>query len=181
LRIQTDEIILATRRWLEKSVIGLNLCPFAEGPYRGNRVRFFVSEQRSASGLLEELHSELKSLEAVDPQACETALLIHPWVLNDFIEYNDFLEVCDGVVAELGLEGTLQVASFHPQYQFADSQPGDIENYTNRSPYPMLHLLREASVERAIAATGDTTQIYLRNMRTLRALGHAGWQRLWRE
>ena len=125
MRIQTDEIILATRRWLEKSVIGLNLCPFAEGPYRGNRVRFFVSEQRSASGLLEELHSELKSLEAVDPQACETALLIHPWVLNDFIEYNDFLEVCDGVVAELGLEGTLQVASFHPQYQFADSQPGE--------------------------------------------------------
>ena len=162
-------------------MIGLNLCPFAERPYRGNRVRFFVSERRSASGLLEDLHSELKALAAADPQACETTLLIHPWVLNDFIEYNDFLEVCDGVVAELGLEGTLQVASFHPQYQFAGSQPDDIENYTNRSPFPTLHLLREASVERAVDASGDTAQIYLRNMRTLRALGHAGWQRLWRD
>jgi hypothetical protein len=176
-----DEVISATRRWLEKSVIGLNLCPFAERPYRGNRVRFFVSEHRSASGLLEDLHSELKSLDAADPQECETTLLIHPWVLNDFIEYNDFLEVCDGAVAELGLEGLLQVASFHPQYQFAGSRPEDIENYTNRSPFPMLHLLREASVERAIAVAGDTTQIYQKNMRTLRALGHAGWQRLWRE
>jgi hypothetical protein len=181
LRIHTDEIIYATRRWLEKSVIGLNLCPFAEHPYRANRVRFSVSEQRSASGLLEDLHSELKLLDAASPLECETALLIHPWVLNDFIEYNDFLEACDGAVVELGLEGRLQVASFHPQYQFADSQPDDIENYTNRSPYPLLHLLREASVEHAIAASGDTTQIYLRNMRTLRALGHAGWQRLWRE
>jgi hypothetical protein len=181
LRIHKDEIIFATRRWLEKSVIGLNLCPFAEGPYRSNRVRFAVSERRSAAGLLEDLRSELKALTTADPQECETALLIHPWVLNDFIEYNDFLEVCDAAVAELGLEGRLQVASFHPQYQFADSQRDDIENYTNRSPYPMLHLLREASVERAIAATGDTAQIYRKNKRTLRALGHAGWQRLWRE
>ena len=181
MRIHPDEIIIATRRWLEKSVIGLNLCPFAERPYRGNRVRFFVSECRSAAALLEDLHSELKALAAADPQACETTLLIHPWVLNDFIEYNDFLGVCDGVVAELGLEGCLQVASFHPQYQFAGSQPDDIENYTNRSPFPTLHLLREASVERAVDASGDTAQIYLRNMRTLRALGHAGWQRLWRE
>jgi hypothetical protein len=97
------------------------------------------------------------------------------------VEYNDFLEVCDAAVAELGLEGELQVASFHPQYQFADSNPGDIENYTNRSPFPMLHILREASVERAVAAVGDTEEIYRRNIRTLRALGHAGWQRLWRE
>ena len=181
MRINTDEIIHATRRWLEKSVIGLNLCPFAEHPYRGNRVRFFVSEQRSAAGLLEDLHGELGSLAAADPRVCETTLLIHPWVLNDFVEYNNFLGVCDGMVAELGLEGCLQVASFHPQYQFAGSRPDDIENYTNRSPFPMLHLLREASVERAIAAAGDTAQIYQRNMRTMRALGVAGWQRLWRE
>jgi hypothetical protein len=177
----TDEIIVATRRWLERSVIGLNLCPFAESVYRGDRVRFRVSEQRSASALLEELRSELAGLQAADPQYCETALLIHPWVLADFIEYNDFLEVCDAAIAELGLEGELQVASFHPQYQFAGTQSEDIENYTNRSPYPMLHLLREASIERAIAAVPDTDEIYRRNIRTLRTLGHEGWQRLWRD
>ena len=162
-------------------MIGLNLCPFAESPYRGNRVRFHVSEQRSAAGLLEELRLELTKLAAADPNDCETTLLIHPWVLADFVEYNDFLEVCDATVAELDLEGELQVASFHPQYQFAGSQPEDIENYTNRSPFPMLHILREASVERAVAAVGDTEEIYRRNIRTLRALGHAGWQRLWRD
>ena len=166
---------------MEKSVIGLNLCPFAENPYKGNRVRFAVSEQRSAAGLLLDLSAELQALAAADPKDLETTLLIHPWVLADFIEYNDFLEVCDATVAELNLEGELQVASFHPQYQFAGSQPDDIENYTNRSPYPMLHLLREASVERAIEAVGDTEEIYRRNIRTLRALGHAGWQRLWRD
>jgi hypothetical protein len=166
---------------MEKSVIGLNLCPFAENPYRGNRVRFAVSEQRSAAGLLEDLRAELQALAAADSKDLETTLLIHPWVLADFMEYNDFLEVCDATVAELNLEGELQVASFHPQYQFAESQPDDIENYTNRSPYPMLHLLREASVERAIEAVGDTEEIYRRNIRTLRALGHAGWQRLWRD
>jgi hypothetical protein len=165
---------------VEKSVIGLNLCPFAESPYRSDRVRFYVSEQRSAAGLLVELGAELSRLAQADPMECETTLLIHPWVLTDFIEYNDFLEVCDATVADLELEGELQVASFHPQYQFEGSQPDDIENYTNRSPYPTLHLLREASVERAVAAVGDTDEIYLRNMRTLRALGHAGWRRLWR-
>jgi hypothetical protein len=170
-----------TRRWVEKSVIGLNLCPFAESSYRANRVHFTVSEQRSAAGLLQELSTELQALAAADPSDRETTLLIHPWVLADFTEYNDFLEVCDAAVAELNLEGELQVASFHPQYQFAESQPDDIENYTNRSPYPMLHLLREASVERAVAAAGDTEEIYRRNIRTLRALGHAGWQRLWRD
>ena len=181
MRISSDEIIAATRRWLERSVIGLNLCPFAESVYRGDRVRFCVSEQRSASALLEELRTELTDLYAADPLHCETTLLIHPWVLADFIEYNDFLDVCDATIAELGLEGELQVASFHPQYQFAGTQSEDIENFTNRSPFPMLHLLREASIERAIAAVPDTDEIYLRNIRTLRDLGHAGWQRLWRD
>ncbi len=174
-----DEIIAATRRWLERSVIGLNLCPFAESVYRGNRVRFQVSEQRSADALLGELRSELTGLQAADPLICETTLLIHPWVLADFIEYNDFLDVCEAAIAELGLEGELQIASFHPRYQFAGTQSEDIENYTNRSPYPMLHLLREAGVERAIAAVPDTDEIYRRNIRTLRGLGHAGWARLW--
>jgi len=181
LLITSDEIIAATRRWLERSVIGLNLCPFAESVYRGNRVRFRVSEQRSAAALLDDLRSELWELHAADSQLCETTLLIHPWVLADFIEYNEFLEVCEATIVELGLEGELQVASFHPQYQFAGTQSEDIENYTNRSPYPTLHLLREASIERAIAAVPDTDEIYLRNIRTLRDLGHAGWQRLWRD
>jgi hypothetical protein len=179
--IDIDDIIVMTRRWLERSVIGLNLCPFAAGPYRDNRVHFCVSEQRTASGLLAELRSELLDLHAADPLQRETTLLIHPWALTDFVEYNDFLEVSEATVDDLGLEGELQVASFHPQYQFADTQPGDIENFTNRSPYPMLHLLREASIERAIAATGDTEEIYRRNIRTLRELGHLGWQRLWRD
>ena len=179
--ISNDEIIAATRRWLEKSVIGLNLCPFAEAVYRGGRVRFHVSGQRTASALLEDLRMELQALQAADPAQCETTLLIHPWVLADFVEYNDFLEVCDATIAELELEGELQVASFHPRYQFAGTQSDDIENCTNRSPYPMLHLLREASIERAIAAVPDTDEIYRRNIRTLRGLGHAGWQRLWRD
>jgi hypothetical protein len=162
-------------------VIGLNLCPFAAGPYRENRVRFSLSQARTASILLKELRTALVSLYAEDPIHCETVLLIHPWVLNDFLEYNSFLEACEFAVKDLGLEGELQVASFHPQYQFADTKPDDIENYTNRSPYPMLHLLREASVERAIAASGDTDEIYRRNIRTLRQLGHPGWERLWED
>ena len=166
---------------MERSVIGLNLCPFAESVYRADRVRFQVSEQRSASALLEEFRSELILLSAADPLVCETALLIHPWVLADFIEYNEFIGVCEAAIGDLGMEGELQVAGFHPRYQFAGTQPEDIENYTNRSPYPMLHLLREASVERAVAAVPDTDEIYRRNIRTLRDLGHAGWQRLWRD
>lgn len=176
-----EEIIAATRRWLERSVIGLNLCPFAESVYRGGRVRFAVSEQTSAAGLLQDLCAELNALQAADPLRCETALLIHPWVLADFVEYNDFLDVCESMVVDLGLEGELQVASFHPQYRFAGTQSEDIENYTNRSPYPMLHILREASIERAIAAVPDTDEIYRRNIRTLRQLGAEGWQRLWRD
>ena len=177
----SDEIIAATRRWLERSVIGLNLCPFAEGVYRGGRVRIRVSETRSASGLLEEFRSELTGLHAADPLQRETTLLIHPWVLADFIEYNEFLDVCEAAIVDLGLEGELQVASFHPRYQFEGTGPEDIENYTNRSPYPMLHLLREDSIERAVAAVPDTGEIYRRNIRTLRDLGHAGWRRLWRD
>jgi uncharacterized protein len=177
--MSSADVISTTRQWVEKSVIGLKLCPFAESPYRSNRVRFCVSDQRSAAGLLQELRAELMDLYAADPRERETTLLIHPFVLNDFLEYNDFLAVCDAAVAELGLEGELQVASFHPNYQFAGTQAEDIENYTNRSPYPTLHLLREASVDLAVAAIGDADEIYRRNIRTLRDLGHAGWRRLW--
>jgi hypothetical protein len=166
---------------LERSVIGLNLCPFAEAVYSSGRVRFCVSEERSAAALLGELRVELQSLNAADPRDLETTLLIHPWVLTDFIEYNDFLEACDATLVDLDLEGEIQVASFHPQYRFAGTESEDIENYTNRSPHPMLHLLRESSIERAVGSVPDTDEIYRKNIRTLRGLGHAGWQRLWRD
>ncbi len=176
-----EQIIAATRRWLERAVIGLNLCPFAQGVYRADRVRFRVSEQRSSAALLEDFRAELTGLNAADPLCCETTLLIHPWALADFFEYNAFLDVCEAAIADLGLEGELQVAGFHPRYQFEGTGPEDIENYTNRPPYPLLHILREASVARAVAATADPQEIYRRNIRTLLELGHAGWQRLWRD
>ena len=179
--IDNEEIIDATRRWLEKAVIGLGLCPFAESVYVRNGIRFQVSEQRSAAGLLAELRSELMHLQRADAQQCETTLLIHPWVLNDFFEFNEFLQICDETVIELDLEGEIQVASFHPQYQFAGTQSDDIENYTNRSPFPTLHLLREASVERALAGVPEPQSIYENNILRLRELGFAGWQALWKD
>jgi len=160
-------------------VIGLDLCPFAQAVYRRDRVRFRVSEQRSAALLRDDLRSELLHLHEVGAERCETTLLIHPWVLTDFVEFNDFLEICDATVAELGLEGEIQVASFHPQYQFAGTQPEDIGNYTNRSPHPTLHLLREASVERALEGIADPDAIYENNILRLQALGHGGWRALW--
>jgi hypothetical protein len=167
------------RRWLERAVIGLGLCPFAESVYRRDSVRFQVSEQRTAAGLLDDLRAELTHLHDSDARQCETTLLIHPWVLNDFMEFNDFLQICDETVLELGLEGEIQVASFHPQYQFAGTRPDDIENHTNRSPYPTLHLLREASVELALAALPDPTVIYENNILRMRELGRVGWEALW--
>lgn len=175
-----QEIIDSTRLWLEKSVIGLGLCPFAQPAYENRRVRFYVSESKSAEELLRELESELNYLVTHESKICETTLLIHPWVMGDFADYNDFISICDAALVELELEGELQIASFHPQYQFADTDPDDIENYTNRSPYPTLHLLREHSIDLAIAGSVNTDEIYLRNIRTLRGLGHAGWFNLWR-
>jgi uncharacterized protein len=175
------QVIATTRIWLERAVIGLQLCPFAAGPYLNDRVRFCVSEQRSSAGLLEDLIRELQGLQDADPLQRETTLLIHPQVLTDFLDYNDFLGECDAAIAELGFEGELQVASFHPLYQFAGTDAQDISNYTNRSPYPMLHLLREASVTHAVASFPGIDEIGTRNMATLRRLGHEGWRRLWIE
>jgi uncharacterized protein len=174
-----DQVIAATRNWLERAVIGLQLCPFAAVPHLNDRVRYCVSAQRSGVGLLEELGRELRTLQDADPLKCETTLLIHPHVLTDFLEYNDFLDACDAAVAELGFEGDLQVASFHPRYQFAGTDAQDIENYSNRSPYPMLHLLREASVARAVANFPHIDRIGVMNKETLRRLGHEGWRQLW--
>ena len=181
MTIKNDEIISATRRWLEKSVIGLGLCPFAKSVYAAGRVRLFVSEQQTPESLLQDLERELMVLYRQDPQVCETTLLIHPWALREFADYNDFLSICDAALVQLDLEGELQIASFHPQYQFAGTQPDDIENYTNRSPYPMLHLLREDSIEQAIDGVTDTDAISANNIRIMRDLGHQGWLRLWRD
>ncbi|MBM0103108.1 DUF1415 domain-containing protein [Steroidobacter sp. S1-65] len=176
-----EQVIAATRAWLERAVIGQQLCPFAAGPYLTDRVRLCVSTQLSTAGLLQDLCRELQALRDADPLQCETTLLIHPQVLAEFLDYNDFLDDCDAAVASLGLEGELQVASFHPNYRFAGTSEQDITNFTNRSPYPMLHLLREASVARAVATFPDIDEIGARNMETLRRLGHEGWRRLWNE
>jgi hypothetical protein len=173
-----DEVIAATRDWLERAVIGLDLCPFARAPYIRNQIRYVVSDAETPEALLADLLSELRTLAAADPAEIETTLLIHPRVLGDFLDYNDFLDVADAALADLDLVGEIQIASFHPQYQFAGTEPDDIENYTNRSPYPILHLLREASVERAVAAFPDASKIYEKNQETLRRLGHEGWQKL---
>jgi len=173
-----DRIVEATRRWLEKAVIGLNLCPFAGQPWRQGRVRLRVSDATDLQQLAEDLADELLALNEVDPANCETTLLIHPHVLGDFLDYNDFLDIADGLLEQLELDGILQVASFHPDYQFADSQSDDPANCTNRSPYPMLHLLREASIEAATANHPDPHAIYRRNIDTLRSLGVDGWKDL---
>ncbi|MEO8747427.1 MAG: DUF1415 domain-containing protein [Rhodanobacter sp.] len=172
--------IAATQRWVERAVVGLNLCPFARAPMVQQKIRYVVSHARDSDTLLDDLLGELQSLHAADVDECETTLLIHPFVLTDFLDYNDFLDVADAAVETLGLTGTLQVASFHPQYQFADSAPEAIENFSNRSPFPTLHLLREASVERAMEQMSDTDAIYRRNIVTLQRLGDEGWQALWR-
>lgn len=171
--------IAATRIWLEKAVIGLNLCPFARSAHVSERIRYVVSEQRTPHGLREDLRAELRALFEADEARHETTLLIHPYTLQRFADYNEFLTEADLTVAELGYEGDLQVASFHPSYRFHGTAPGDIENCTNRSPYPMLHLLREASVERAVNGHPDIEAIPADNIRTLRALGREGWRLLW--
>lgn len=171
-------VVDATRRWLENVVIGLNLCPFAASPWRQGRVRFRVSEATDQQQLAQDLADELLTLQASDPAECETTLLIHPQVLGDFLDYNDFLDLADRLLEDLALEGVLQIASFHPHYQFADSQPDDPANCTNRSPYPMLHLLREASIEAATANMPDPEAIFERNIQTLQELGMDGWKEL---
>lgn len=178
-RPEDAPVIDATRRWVERAVVGLNLCPFARAPMVQQKIRYVVSQARDPDALLDDLLGELQSLNAVDAAECETTLLIHPHVLGDFLDYNDFLDAADAAVETLGLEGELQVASFHPNYQFAGSEPGDVENFSNRSPFPTLHLLREASVERAMESMTDTDSIYRRNVETLQKLGTEGWQALW--
>ncbi len=175
----TDAVVDATRTWLEKAVIGLNLCPFAKAVHVHQRIRYCVSEAQTTADLLQDLSCELHALHAADPKDCETTLLIHPYVLKDFLEYSFFLPTAEARASKLGYAAEFQLASFHPQYQFGDAEPDDIENYTNRAPYPTLHLLRASSIERAVAAFPEAADIYEKNMETLRRLGHAGWRALW--
>lgn len=174
-----DEVIAQIREWIEKAVIGLNLCPFAKAVYVKNQVRLVVSAAPHLDGLLEDLDRELDFLAAAAPELIDTTLLVHPTLLPDFLDFNDFLQLADAAVDEHGLEGVIQIASFHPRFQFADTAPDDMENFTNRAPFPTLHLLREASIERAVAAFPEAETIYQRNIETLNALGLAGWQALW--
>ena len=173
-----EEILAATRHWLEKAVIGLNLCPFAKAVYVKNQVRLVVSRARHADDLLEELDRELDLLVATPADEIDTTLLIHATLFEDFLDFNDFLEVADGVVEEHALEGVIQLASFHPRFQFDGTEPDDISNYTNRAPFAMLHLLREASVEKAVEAFPQAEAIFEENIKTLEKLGHAGWKAL---
>ena len=179
--LQADAVLAATRLWLDRAVVGLGLCPFAAPVIRAGRLRIELSAARAPGELLEELCRELLWLADRDPQECETTLLVHPGALTDFAEFNEFLGDFDRALAGLGLEGILQVASFHPRYQFAGTAPDDIGNCTNRSPYPMLHLLREDSITAAVDAGADADAICSANVRTLETLGAAGWAALWRK
>ena len=167
-----------TRAWLEKAVIGLNLCPFAKAVHVKGQIRWVLSEANAPAMLLTLLVQELQQLAAADPAQVDTTLIVHPHVLQDFHDFNHFLGVAERALAELGLEGVLQIASFHPQFQFADAAADDIGNATNRSPHPTLHLLREHSIERALQAFPEAEAIYERNIETLQRLGAEGWSRL---
>lgn len=169
-----DTVIAATRGWIARAVIGLNLCPFARTVYVREQIRYVVSGARSAEALLGDLECELRALADAAPAAVETTLLIHPHALTGFLEYNEFLDIADLAVDRLNLRGVLQIASFHPEYQFAGTEPDDVTNYTNRSPHAMLHLLREATVETAVAAFPDADEIADRNIATMRRLGRRG-------
>lgn len=168
-QLKIDNQIESTRRWVETVVVDLNLCPFARRELVKNRVRFTLSAARSEEQLLVALESELSLLEA--DTTVETTLLIHPDVLADFLDYNQFLDLADGLLLQMNLDGIYQVASFHPDYQFAGTEADDVENYTNRSPYPMLHLLREDSIEEAIASHQDVAGIPAKNKKLMFATG----------
>ncbi len=170
-----EHVIVETRDWIEKAVIGLNLCPFAKAVYIKNQVRIVVSSARHLDAFLEDLDRELDHLAEVDPDVTDTTLLIHPTLFPDFLDFNDVHQIADEAVAEHGLEGVIQIASFHPLYQFEGTEPDDITNYTNRAPYPTLHLIREASLDKAVEAFPEAETIYERNIETMNKLGIAGW------
>ena len=172
------DITASTQRWLERAVIGLNLCPFAKAVHVKQRIRYAITAAKTADELLAELESELLLLTQADPETIDTTLLIHPQVMSDFLDFNFFLDEADALIRNLELDGVIQIASLHPQYQFADTEPDDITNNTNRAPYPTLHLLREESVDRAVAAFPNPEAIFETNMETMQKLGAEGWAAL---
>ena len=176
--MNADTVIADTRTWLEEAVIGLNLCPFAKAVHVKGQIRYVVSEATDVEALQQALMEQLRDLALADPSEVDTTLLIHPLVLQDFEDFNQFLGIAEEMVEALGLEGVLQVASFHPQFQFADTEPGDVTNATNQSPYPTLHLLREESIDRAVEAFPEAESIYEGNIETLQRLGREGWAEL---
>lgn len=171
-----DTVIAATRHWLTRAVIGLNLCPFAKAVHVKGQIRYAVSGASEFEGVLTDFEAELKRLVESPAERIDTTLLIVPHALADFVEFNDCLLFAEQRVVQLGFSGVLQIASFHPRYRFEGSGTDDIENYTNRAPYPILHLLRESSISRAVQAFPDAAGIYERNIETLRRLGPEGWR-----
>ena len=178
---QRDCVIADTQHWLERAVIGLNLCPFAKSVFVKKQIRYALTAATSADELLAELAAELHLLARTAPADLDTTLLIHPLVMTDFIDFHFFLAEADALLRKLDYDGIFQIASLHPQYEFAGSQPEEIANYTNRSPYPTLHLLRESSIDRAVAAFPHAETIFERNIATMEALGHDGWQNIFAE
>lgn len=177
--VQTGAAVAAeVRLWVDKAVIGLNLCPFAKAVQAKGQVRYAVSDATDAEGALSDLEDELMRLSQTDPQEIDTTLLILPDALDDFYDFNDFEDLSDRLLKRMRLVGELQVATFHPRFQFAETGLDDIENYTNRSPYPILHLLREASIDKAVEAFPDAAEIYEKNIETMRELGEEGWRKL---
>jgi hypothetical protein len=173
-----DQVIHSTQVWLNKAVIGLNLCPFAKAVVVKNQVRYVVCRDSDPERVLQMLQAELQHLANADPETLDTTLLIAPALWPEFLDFNEFLFDCDAVLQSLDLEGVLQIADFHPRYQFAGVDPDDISNFTNRAPYPTLHLLREDSIDKAVAVFPDAANIYEKNILTLRAIGHPGWEAL---
>ena len=176
--VPPDTVIADTRRWLVRAVIGLNLCPFAKAPHAKGQIHYAVCEGDDRQALLTMLRAELQALADASPDERETTLLIAPRGFDDFLDFNDLLDEADAVVTALDLDGTLQVAPFHPRFQFAGTDEDDITNATNRAPYPTLHLIREESIDRAVEAFPEAEAIYEANMATLEKLGHEGWAAL---
>lgn len=174
--MESKATVHAVRRWVDELVVGLNLCPFAGRELAGNRVRFVVTEATTEEQLLIAVETELSLLN--DDATIETTLLIHPDVLQDFFDYNQFLDIADRLLVQMELDGVYQIASFHPDYQFAGTAADDAENFTNRSPYPLLHILREASLEKSIAAYPDVEQIPNRNIEQMKSIGREKLQSL---
>lgn len=176
--LDIDTVSEHTKQWLEKAVIGLNLCPFAKAPHVKNLVRIVVSEARHLDGFLEDLDRELQLLGNTPASELETTLLVHPTLFPDFETFNQMLEIADDAVVENELEGIVQIAPFHPDFQFEGTEADNISNYTNRSPYPTLHLIREDSIAKAAEVFPDASAIFDRNIALLEKMGHEGWDKL---